>query len=241
MEVPQAVSLLTNTLEADHVVRKGAESALKQLETVPGHVVVLFRLSSDPSLQLSSGPSHVSDDALRQCAAIRMKNIVGQGWVAREGSSQQPLSDPDKAALRDNLLEAMIIAPPLVRSQLSLCLNAIARHDYPERWPALLPAICAELTHGQSAPRVFGALSALRVLAKVYEYKRDEARKPLHQLTQASFPLVHRVLAHLLTAAPSIETSELLLLGLKILYSCMLTMLPPFLLEAEAHWKVRDA
>lgn len=169
MEVAQVVALLTDTLKADPVVRKQAEATLKQVEAVPGHVVVLFRLSSDPSIEC--------DASLRQSAAIRMKNIIGRGWEGREVVAAS-LSDDDKSVVRDNLLEAIIIAQPLVRSQLALCLNSIARHDYPNRWPALLPAVCAELEQQRSAQRVFGALSALRVLAKAYEYRRDDARQP---------------------------------------------------------------
>ena len=61
-----------------------------------------------------------------------------------EGSS--PIPDSDKAAVRDNLLEGVMRAPPLVRTQLGESMKAIAGRDYPEHWPGLLPALLQNLS-----------------------------------------------------------------------------------------------
>ena len=61
-----------------------------------------------------------------------------------EGPS--PIPDSDKAAVRDNLLEGVMRAPPLVRTQLGESMKAIAGGDYPEHWPSLLPALLQHLS-----------------------------------------------------------------------------------------------
>ena len=61
-----------------------------------------------------------------------------------EGPS--PIPDSDKAAVRDNLLEGLMRAPPLVRTQLGESLKAVAGKDFPEHWPGLLPAILQNLS-----------------------------------------------------------------------------------------------
>ena len=61
-----------------------------------------------------------------------------------EGPS--PIPDSDKAAVRDNLLEGVMHAPPLVRTQLGESMKAIASRDYPEHWPGLLPALLQNLS-----------------------------------------------------------------------------------------------
>ena len=61
-----------------------------------------------------------------------------------EGPS--PIPDSDKAAVRDNLLEGVMRAPPLVRTQLGESIKAIASKDFPEHWPGLLPAVLQNLS-----------------------------------------------------------------------------------------------
>ena len=117
-----------------------------------------------------------------------------------------------------------MVAVPVVRTQLGLCLRSIAQVDYPDNWPGLLSAICANMqqqnmervrshmhctlcmytayagllahgaVHGRahrssrslaltlaSKPRqVYGALFALRMLVKVYEFRQETGRAPLH-------------------------------------------------------------
>ena len=55
------------------------------------------------------------------------------------------MSEADRAAVRDNLLQGIVRAPPAVRSQLGECAKYVVHTDYPQRWPALLPSIVAHL------------------------------------------------------------------------------------------------
>jgi hypothetical protein len=43
--------------------------------------------------------------------------------------------------VRDNLLEAIIQSPPLIRSQLCETLKAVIYNDFPHQWPGLMPQV----------------------------------------------------------------------------------------------------
>ena len=64
--------------------------------------------------------------------------------VADEGKGSS-LSEADRAAVRDNLLQGIVRAPPAVRSQLGECAKYVVHTDYPQHWPSLLPSIVAHL------------------------------------------------------------------------------------------------
>ena len=74
---------------------------MHQSQYAPQHAVMLFRLAADSNLQIET--------ALRQAAVIRMKAIITAGWTGKDG--QALLSDADKTAVRENLVEALVVAP----------------------------------------------------------------------------------------------------------------------------------
>jgi hypothetical protein len=53
--------------------------------------------------------------------------------------------EQDKAAVRENIIESMARAPPIVRNQLGECLRSLVHADFPERWPGLLPTLLHNL------------------------------------------------------------------------------------------------
>ena len=65
--------------------------------------------------------------------------------VHAAGGSGSAIPEADKAAVRDNLLEGIVRAPPLVRAQLGECLKSIVYSDFPERWPGILQAVQQQL------------------------------------------------------------------------------------------------
>ena len=204
---------LQGTLLPDATQRQAAEEALEAAAVVPAHVVCLFRLCADPAVP--AAPEY------RQAAAVRMKNLITKRWEApsdraRDGLAwangegpAPPLAEADKAVVRENLLEAMIFAPSVIRAQLGLCLRRIAGADFPERWPSLLPAVVANLQQ-QEEQRLSGALAALRVLCRVYEFKPEDARPPLCAPRAIRAPLTRNSaqFSHRATAASAGSTSS---------------------------------
>ena len=219
---------LQSTLSADQQTRQGAEEALRQSEDAAGHVVSLFRLAADSAIPV--------DPQIRQAAVINMKNLVARRWEPREPPKhlKEPpipaLGDSDKEVVRTNLCGAIAVAPQTIRSQLGLCLRTIVAADYPARWPALIGVIGSGLVSPDTT-QLHGALYSLRVLAKVYEFERDEKRVPLHTVVETTFPTLLQLADSLLAQPPSPQCSELALLVAKVIWSSMHLGIPPWLLQ----------
>ena len=148
---------LQATLLPDQQQRQAAEAALQEGELQPGHVVGLFRLAVDATLQV--------EPVLRQTAAVHMKNVINRRWdppsKPLRGNTVLPLSEEDKTVIRENLVEAMCVAVPQVRVQLGTCLRSAAHTDYPDRWPSLLQHICTNLRSAEPG-RLHGGLTEQR-------------------------------------------------------------------------------
>ena len=142
-----------------------------------------------------------------------MKNVISRGWDPAYATDNKMLGEADRAVVRDNLVEALIFAVPVVRTQLGLCLRSIAQVDYPSNWPGLVPAICANLQQ-RHPERMYGALFALRTLVKVYEFRQEPQRAPLHAVVEQAWPLMAQLLEALIPS-PGVEGSELALLAMK--------------------------
>ena len=79
------------------------------------------------------------------------------------------LHDEDKATIRANILESFIQSPELIRSQLTEVMRVAVQHDFPERWPHLLPTPAGHLGTDDIA-RVYGAVQVIQVICRKYEF-----------------------------------------------------------------------
>ena len=229
-QITRTAGWLQASLLPDAQQRQAAEAALQEGELQPGHAVALFRLAVDMTLQI--------DPVLRQTAAVHMKNVCNRRWdpptrpLRGEGTRTLPLSDADKASIRDNLVEAMCMAAPQVRVQLGTVLRSAAHVDYPDNWPTLLPTICSNI-RTEEANRLHGGLFSLRLLAKVHQFRRERTA-PLHALVAETFPLLLGMLRNILAAPPSVANSEIALLAAKTMWSAIQSEIPPILLSPGA-------
>ena len=130
--------------------------------------------------------------------------------------------------MREYLVDALTYAEPKVRSQLALCLRHIAFADYPDKWPSLLPAIGSRISSNDES-QLHGGLLALRVLAKIHEYRRE--RKPVNQIVGDTFPVLLNLLRTVISAPPTVAGAELATLATKIIWSCTQYSLPPQLMD----------
>lgn len=85
------------------------------------------------------------DLAVRQAGVIYLKNVISQSWQYREPEAGQPIvfsiHEQDRAMIRDSIVEAIVLAPEIVRVQLSTCINNIIKHDFPGRWTQIVDKI----------------------------------------------------------------------------------------------------
>lgn len=59
------------------------------------------------------------DTAVRQAGVIYLKNLITQNWQDKETEAGQPLvfsiHEQDRAMIRDSIVEAIVLAPDIVR------------------------------------------------------------------------------------------------------------------------------
>jgi hypothetical protein len=148
-QLVQVHSWLQHTLSANQQERQAAEDLLHQHQYAPQHVVTLFRLAADASMSVET--------ALRQAAVIRMKAIITSGWSGKD-DQPAPLGDADKTVVRENLVEALIVAPQATRHPTYVL---PAKPHFPSRRPnapragythLMLPYLICRHTCGVACP-----------------------------------------------------------------------------------------
>tara|TARA_B110000305_G_C19377950_1_gene608010 strand:- start:111 stop:1232 length:1122 start_codon:yes stop_codon:yes gene_type:complete len=184
--VDQIVEVLRATLSPDLGMRKQAEEFLTQHAYGKGHVVGLMQVAVAVQAELP----------MRQAAAIHFKNLVGKGWDPRKEESAR-LHEEDKRTCKENVLEALIQSPEVVRSQLTECVKVMVASDFPEKWPELLPTLQTYL-NTDDVSRITGAVQVIMLLCRKYEYKDKDERKVLGPVIAGVFPKLLNMLQSLL-------------------------------------------
>ncbi|XP_016874182.1 importin-8 isoform X3 [Homo sapiens] len=190
MDLNRIIQALKGTI--DPKLRIAAENELNQ-----SYKIINFA----PSLLRIIVSDHV-EFPVRQAAAIYLKNMVTQYWPDREpppGEAIFPFNihENDRQQIRDNIVEGIIRSPDLVRVQLTMCLRAIIKHDFPGHWPGVVDKIDYYL-QSQSSASWLGSLLCLYQLVKTYEYKKAEEREPLIIAMQIFLPRIQQQIVQLL-------------------------------------------
>ena len=171
----------------------------------------------------------------------RLSALTGQPLYPNDdGKPQAVLADDDKEIVKTLLIDTLLNeSDKSVQDLLAETLHTVAVHEYPDRWPALLPLLLTTIqTNGavsvegtiaveQQVLRVHNALLALRKIVKRYEYKSKEQRGPLNDIAQQSFPLLLPLAQR--SIAPeehSLEAATMLKQILKIFWSSTQFYLP---------------
>ncbi len=115
-------------------------------------------------------------------------------WYYENGN--EGLLFQDKALIRDNIVQATVEAPEVLRIQLALCVSMIIKHDFPGQWPQVVDKIyiCLKTPEPAAWP---GALACLYQLVKNYEYKKKEERAPLNDAMNLLLPLICEIIGQL--------------------------------------------
>ncbi|KAK6191779.1 hypothetical protein SNE40_003377 [Patella caerulea] len=217
MEPAKLVEVLRATLDPGQ--REQAEQQLTEIHKIIGFSPVLLQLVMGDQI----------DMPVRQAGAIYMKNMVTQFWAEREAENPGdpvPFSihEQDRAAIRENIIEAIIHAPELVRVQLCVCISHIFKSDFPGRWPTVVEKMAMYIRTDNHSVWM-GGLMSLYQLVKVYEYKRLEERKAFDETMTALLPLLYERVVQLLPDQS--EISNLLQKQiLKIFYAFTQNFLP---------------
>uniref|UniRef100_A0A8C7U408 Importin 8 n=1 Tax=Oncorhynchus mykiss TaxID=8022 RepID=A0A8C7U408_ONCMY len=180
----------------------------------PNRIIQALKGTIDPNLRIAAenelnqncvSLASLSDVYLCAPAAIYLKNMVSQYWQDREPSLGEAvfpfnIHENDRTQIRDNIVEGIIQCPESIRwvlAQLTVCLRAIIKHDFPGRWTAIVDKIGLYL-QSQNSGSWYGSLLALYQLVKTYEYKKAEERDPLLAAMQIFLPRIQQLVTQLL-------------------------------------------
>ncbi|KAL8441202.1 hypothetical protein Emed_007601 [Eimeria media] len=218
----QLCKVLEGSYSPDAEVRGQAEAFLKSLTPSKGLLSALVQIIQHAQVEAP----------VRTAAAVTLKNELRQHWedpaVSAEVSSESSAKiygEEEKAELRKCLypmIKSMGADAAPIRLQLIECLRIVAIHDYPAKWPTLLEEICVDLHAESSASHIFSALSVLRKLFGIYEFKGRASRQALDLIIDRTWPLLLPIVARLLKEGgpENAEAMTLLRLALKCYWSC---------------------
>mmetsp|Transcript_53150 Transcript_53150/g.108402 ORF Transcript_53150/g.108402 Transcript_53150/m.108402 type:complete len:986 (-) Transcript_53150:196-3153(-) len=151
-------NFLSQTLVPDPAARKQAEVQLTHAKVQQGYPVLLLRLVVTNEIQ----------PEIRLQGAIQFKNLVNQHWVASE-THDYHLSEDDKAAVKREIVAAMLTVPEKLQPFLSEALSHISNADFPldKKWPELLPQLMQSLD-SQDPAVVIATLKTTHAIARKY-------------------------------------------------------------------------
>uniref|UniRef100_A0A8C5BP93 Importin N-terminal domain-containing protein n=1 Tax=Gadus morhua TaxID=8049 RepID=A0A8C5BP93_GADMO len=200
MDPNRIMTALKGTI--DPGLRRAAETELNQS----------FKIINFAPTLLQVIMSDMVEFPVRQAAAIYLKNMVSQYWQDREPAPGQVtfpfnIHENDRQQIREHIVEAVIQSPESIRAQLTMCLRAIIKHDFPGRWTGVVDKIGAYLGSNKSSSW-YGSLLSLYQLVKTYEYKKPEERGPLLVAMQLFLPRVQALLSQLL---PDVTAASVLI------------------------------
>ncbi|XP_064603784.1 importin-7-like [Liolophura sinensis] len=229
MDVQKLADVLKATLDPNQ--REQAEQHLHEVHKIVGFAPILLHVVMSEQFEMP----------VRQAGVIYLKNMVTQFWQDREAETPGEavpfnVHEHDRHTIRQNIVEAIIQSPEVIRVQLCVCVSHIAKYDYPGRWPDFAQKIAMYITSDNQAT-LMGALMCLYQLVKNYEYKRPSEREPLNQAMQHLLPIIYQRCQQLL---PDVSEASNLLQKqiLKIFYALTQNFLPLDLITKEmfTHW-----
>eukprot|EP00760_Papus_ankaliazontas_P035876 PhM_4_TR8063/c0_g1_i1/m.76815/K18423/CSE1, CAS, XPO2; exportin-2 (importin alpha re-exporter) len=156
----QLRNLLDATMSANQQQRQSAEQQLRawadMVDQQPGLCQALLEVSTTNNM----------DPGIRHAGAIFFKNLVKGHWDPNR--HDHVVMDNDKAFVRANLLDTMLMSPEYLRKTFGEAINLICEVDFPTRWGDLMGAIAQKLDNND--PKVIeGALSTAHSVFERYQ------------------------------------------------------------------------
>ncbi|KAF9586050.1 hypothetical protein BGW38_010110 [Lunasporangiospora selenospora] len=204
MEALSLYHLFEATVQPDPNVRIQAELQLKQLEGTPGVLGVAMQIIGSPE----------SEPHIRQAASIYLKNAVKRYWYEGESTpSHLVISDADKDVIKERIIQLIVMAPTLVRTQLITVLGIILSNDFPSNYAGFLPQV-QSLLQSQDPQAIYVGLLAIKEVTRVYKFKAT-GRTPMDEVIVTFFPAIQQIGVGLI-ASDNVEAAEML----KIIFKC---------------------
>ena len=147
------------------------------MEGQPGMLAASFQILTSDQV----------DMAVRQAAAIYVKNRIARAWDSTPNrlGGTAPIPEDDRAAVRGSILSTIAVVPTALRVHIASSIHSIARYDFPEQWPTLLDEINKLLASAQEAD-IYAGVRAL--LETVRSFRFADSDTKLEQVVAATFP-----------------------------------------------------
>jgi hypothetical protein len=230
MDLQAIYAALASTLSPDQQQRQAAEAALKGWEGHPGYVSSLFRVVNSTEVAVE----------VRQAGIVYFKNIVNKHWerdepVEGNAELQWVIGEDERVFVRSSIVEALVQGDSKCRPVIAESLRRIAGNDFPAKMPTLLQEVASRLDVSAPPEQILGALLALRVITKNYEYASSEKRDgPLSQILPATFPRMVALMEATLTAPCGDEkAAEMQKLMIKVVWSSLHQSVPRYLQDGQ--------
>lgn len=189
MDTRKLIEVLRATIDPNQRIQ--AEEHLNQVHKIIGFAPSLLQVVMMTEVEMP----------VRQAGVIYLKNLINQFWSEREGEPGQPLPfcihEQDRCMIRDAIVDAVVLAPDLIRVQLAVCVSTIVKHDFPGRWTGIVDKVSVYIQNPEMASWI-GALLCLYQLVKNYEYKKPEERGPLNEAMHMLLPMIYQRCVQLL-------------------------------------------
>jgi exportin-2 (importin alpha re-exporter) len=236
-------SALLQTQSPQSDVRKAGEAQLEAMQRQPGYAEALVRLVERHCAGVSQ-----EDKSLRTLGAIVFKNLVKKAWVVQEDEDPQTalvLPDSSKESIKGSMVHMMCVSPPEVQRQFSEALVIISQHDFPAKWPALVPDLVSKMSSQDQGVVLGVMLTANSILKRFrYTFKSDELflelKYVLDNMQAALTELFTRTGASLAAVRgqrePSLKLLRILRLAARIFFSLNWQDLPEFFEDNMATW-----
>ncbi|XP_020624379.1 importin-7-like [Orbicella faveolata] len=229
MDIPHLATILSSTFDPN--LREEAEKKLNEIHKLPGFLSLLLQVVMSNEVQIP----------VRQSGGIYLKNMIAQYWKDRDpselidGVAPFVIAEQDKVTIRENIVEAVIHAPELIRIQLTVCVSQILRFDFPDKWPGVIDKVNGFLAENSQGTWM-GALLTLYQVVKKYEFKKPEEREVLHNIMQVLLPQLYQRFTSVMedSSEMSVEIQKQIL---KIFFALIQYVLPMELITCDTFGK----
>ncbi|KAM7274872.1 hypothetical protein ACFE04_016738 [Oxalis oulophora] len=150
-----------HTLSPAPEPRRAAEKSLSEAADRPNYGLAVLQLVAEPAV----------DDQIRHSAAVNFKNHLRTRWI--DDSTSTTIADSEKEQIKTLIVRLMLSSSPRIQSQLSEALAVISKHDFPKKWPGLLPELVNNLRNASLANdyvSINGILGTANTIFKKFRY-----------------------------------------------------------------------
>lgn len=179
------IRVLRAATDTNHKIVVEAEKQLTEWETQPGFFRTMAHICVGTSTMAKQTPPEVN---VRWMAAVFLKNGINKYW--RRGVRQE-LPTEEKQEIRHLLLMNFINEPiPQVLLQVAVLMSRIARFDFPNDWPNLLPELLKylqtlDLKHQQLASSSLSTATNSGESSEALDQQEQRVLLVIHQVIKA--------------------------------------------------------